>query len=216
MFCPECGSQNPDGSRFCSSCASQLPPMSAPEQPQQGAGPLGTKVMPPTASNQPPMQQPYASPPPMQQPPYAPPAPGMENYGAYPPQQGGYPGQQGGYPGMDMGYQQNQYQNPQPYPVPPGYPPPQMAVPGEKASGRAIAAGVLGITAIVPGLCLGIGLILGVIGAILGKMEMDQIKQGRAPRAGDILAKIGFFAGIAGAGLSFLIMAACMLANMGN
>src|SRR5262249_25041167 len=82
-----------------------------------------------------------------------------------------------------------------------------------KASGKAIAAGVLGVASIIPGMCLGlIGMIMGVLGIIFGKGELDAIKQGRASRAGELPAKIGLYGGIAGLVIStiaFFAYCAC-------
>lgn len=61
------------------------------------------------------------------------------------------------------------------------------------ASGRAIASMVLGILGLV--MC---GFLTSIPAMILGKMEMNDIKAGRAPKAGETLAKIGFYVGIAG------------------
>ncbi len=59
------------------------------------------------------------------------------------------------------------------------------------ASGRAIASLVLMILSFV--LC---GPLMSIPAIILGKQEMDAIKMGQAPRAGDGLAKAGFYGGI--------------------
>jgi hypothetical protein len=187
MFCPECGTQNPDGSKFCSSCATQLPQVRP-----GGEAPAGpTKVMPPVGGNPVSQNQPA---------PYMPPP--APNYGGYAdpnqPASGGYANP----------YQQQP--NPGNYPNPYAAYPPQVSTgSADKPSGKAIAAGVLGVTAVFPGICMGIGIILGVIGAILGKAEMDAISRGQVSRSSEVLAKIGFFGGIAGAILSFLFIAAC-------
>ena len=60
------------------------------------------------------------------------------------------------------------------------------------ASGRAIAALVCMILSFV--LC---GIFTGIPAIILGKQEMDAIKRGEASRAGEGLAKAGFYGGIA-------------------
>jgi hypothetical protein len=67
------------------------------------------------------------------------------------------------------------------------------------ASGRAITSMILSIASLV--LCC---TFLGVPGMILGKMEMNEIKAGRAPQAGDGFAKTAFYLGIAGTALSLL------------
>ena len=46
-----------------------------------------------------------------------------------------------------------------------------------------------------------------IVGLVLGKMEMNAIQEGRAPRAGETMAKIGFYVGIAGTVISALVMA---------
>ncbi|MFN0110541.1 MAG: DUF4190 domain-containing protein [Blastocatellia bacterium] len=61
------------------------------------------------------------------------------------------------------------------------------------ASGRAIASMVLSILGLV--MC---AFFTSIPGMILGKMEMNAIAAGQAPRAGETLAKIGFYVGIAG------------------
>ena len=45
----------------------------------------------------------------------------------------------------------------------------------------------------------------GIPGAILGKMEMDAIKEGRAPASNLGMAKAGFWISLAGAVLSILM-----------
>ena len=88
-----------------------------------------------------------------------------------------YPGYQG-HPVYQSGYA-NQ-------------PPPQQG----SASGRAIASIILS--------CLGLiacGFLTSIPGLILGKMEMNAINAGQAPKAGETLAKIGFYVGIAATAL---------------
>ena len=90
-----------------------------------------------------------------------------------PPEQAPYPGYQG-------------------FPIQPGgyiRPP---AVQQGGASGRAIGAMVLSLVSLFT--C---GPFLSIPGAILGKMELDAIRSGQAPPAGETFAKIGFYAGIA-------------------
>lgn len=67
------------------------------------------------------------------------------------------------------------------------------------ASGRAIASMILSILGLV--MC---GFLTSIPGMILGKMEMDAVKAGQAPKAGETLAKIGFYVGIAGTIISCL------------
>ena len=59
------------------------------------------------------------------------------------------------------------------------------------ASGRAIASMIMSI--ISPFTC---GPFLSIPGLILGKMEMNAIRDGQAPRAGEAFAKLGFYLGI--------------------
>jgi hypothetical protein len=40
------------------------------------------------------------------------------------------------------------------------------------------------------------GALLSIPGMILGKMEMNAIRQGQAPPAGETLAKVGFYVGL--------------------
>lgn len=69
------------------------------------------------------------------------------------------------------------------------------------ASGRAIAAMVLSIISIFT--C---GPLLSIPGLILGKMEMNAIREGLAPQAGETFAKVGFYLGIAVTALSCLLV----------
>jgi ribosomal protein L40E len=68
----------------------------------------------------------------------------------------------------------------------------QSAIQGS-ASGRAIASMVMSILGLV--MC---AFFTSIPGMILGKMEMNAIAAGQAPRAGETLAKVGFYLGIAG------------------
>jgi len=93
-----------------------------------------------------------------------------------------------------------------PYPGYQGYPVYQSGYAGQQAaqqggaSGRSIASMVLSILGII-----GCGFLTSIPGTILGKMEMNAIAAGQAPRAGETLAKIGFYLGIAGTVLSCLL-----------
>ncbi len=60
------------------------------------------------------------------------------------------------------------------------------------ASGRAIAALIVSIVSLV--MCCWPA---GIVGIVLGKMEMNAIKEGRASQAGETMAKVGFYMGIA-------------------
>jgi len=116
---------------------------------------------------------------------------------------GGAPGASSGppqqpYPYSTPGHGQQQ-QPPQNYPPYPGYqghPPPQYGYANQmysqqSASGRAITSLVLSIISIF--MC---ALFTSVPGMILGKMEMNAIRQGQAPLAGEGIAKAGFYIGL--------------------
>jgi hypothetical protein len=96
------------------------------------------------------------------------------------------------------------------YPQYQGYPPSQYGYANQMsgqqsgASGRAIAALVLSIVSIIT-CCFGWP--FGIIGLILGKMEMNAIQEGRAPQSGETIAKVGFYLGIAGTVISLLLTA---------
>jgi hypothetical protein len=110
-----------------------------------------------------------------------------------------YPGYRSAYSGS-QGYQpyQSSYSN-------------QMPAPQGNASSRAIASMILSIVSIAT--C---GPFLSIPGLILGKMEMNAIRDGQASRAGETFAKIGFYLGIAVTVLSCvlgLIWTAIMIAG---
>jgi hypothetical protein len=67
-----------------------------------------------------------------------------------------------------------------------------MEAPAEPASGRATAALVLAILSYV--LCL--GFLTGIPAAILGRIELTAIDEGRAPEAGRTRATIGMVGGL--------------------
>jgi hypothetical protein len=97
-----------------------------------------------------------------------------------------YPGYQAALP--------PEYQPYQPYQSPPAaYTPPLPASP----SGRALTAMILSLVSIVT--C---GPLLSIPGLVLGKMEMNAIREGRAPQAGENFARVGFYLGIAVTALS--------------
>jgi hypothetical protein len=76
-----------------------------------------------------------------------------------------------------------------------------MPPPPAQASGRAVAALVLGILSIVA--CW---FFTGIPAAILGKMELNDIEKGIAPAAGKGFATAGFWMGIIVSGCSCLGM----------
>jgi hypothetical protein len=76
----------------------------------------------------------------------------------------------------------------------PGAQPPQQA-----ASGRAVAALILGVLSLV---CM--GFFAGIPAIILGSMELRAIKAGAAPAAGESAAKVGYILGIIGTILTCL------------
>jgi hypothetical protein len=80
-----------------------------------------------------------------------------------------------------------------------------MPPPPQQASGRAIAALVLGIVSIVMCGCMA-GFIAGIPAAILGKMELNAIERGQAPAAGKGLAAAGFWIGAIVSGCSCLTL----------
>jgi hypothetical protein len=116
---------------------------------------------------------------------------------------GGAPGASSGPPQQPYAYstpghgqQQQPPQNYPPYPGYQGYPPPQYGYANQMysqqgASGRAITSLVLSIISIF--MC---ALFTSVPGMILGKMEMNAIRQGQAPLAGEGIAKAGFYIGL--------------------
>ena len=108
--------------------------------------------------------------------PYSTPSSGQQSPGSYPP----YPGYQG-YPPAQYSYANQTY--------------------GQQgsASGRAIASMILSIISIFT--C---GPFLSIPGLILGKMEMDAIREGQSSPAGETFAKIGFYVGIGATALSCL------------
>jgi hypothetical protein len=107
-----------------------------------------------------------------------------------------YPGYQGR---QNPSFQTQQVPPPASPPFNPNLPPPlQPSYPqsgyqqSQGASGRAIASLVLMLLAFFT--C---GPFLSIPALILGKQELDAIRLGQAPRAGETLAKIGFYGGIA-------------------
>lgn len=91
-----------------------------------------------------------------------------------------------------------------PAPPQPGFggtpPPPPPGAQSDKASSRAIWALILGIAAWV----LGCGILTGIPAWIMGKKEVREIDEGRAPMAGRTMANIGMWLGIINVVLSIL------------
>ena len=108
----------------------------------------------------------------------------------------GSPQQPYPYSTPGQGQQQQPPQSYSPHPGYQGYPQPQygyanQTYPQQGASGRAITSLILSIISIF--MC---ALLTSVPGMILGKMEMNAIRQGQAPLAGDGIAKAGFYIGL--------------------
>ena len=83
------------------------------------------------------------------------------------------------------------------FPVSQGAPAPYPVQQG--ASGRAIAAMILSVISFFT--C---GPLFSIPGLILGKQELNAIRAGQAPPAGEVLAKIAYYAGIVATVLSCL------------
>ncbi|MFN0121831.1 MAG: zinc-ribbon domain-containing protein [Blastocatellia bacterium] len=181
MFCNQCGTENKDDARFCRNCAMPLVPISSyPDAAQT-----------PVASPQPEFRTPPANP-------WN--TPGTADYGAdtgqgqtslasrpYSPNQ---PLSSAAGPNQPLESQVTGYQQYQGYQTTyAGYNPPMST--GGNASGRAITAMILSLISI--GTC---GPFLSIPGMILGKMELNAIREGKAPKAGETFAKIGFWAGL--------------------
>lgn len=166
MFCPQCGSSNPDKARFCRTCAATLP-----SQPQAGGAeePFTSGLEAPTTHL------------PSEPPRPAPPDQGyLSSLGEQ--QSGAQPYTPYVSRNPPVGYQ------PGPGPSYANYSPPMPSSP----SGRAITSMVLSIVSLVT--C---GFLLSIPGMILGRMEMNAIREGRAPQAGETYAKVGFWLGLA-------------------
>src|SRR5262245_18291853 len=123
------------------------------------------------------------------------------------------------YSASDPGQQQQPQEGYYPSPQYQGYPPSQYGYVNQTsgqqggASGRAIAALVLSIAALV--LCC-IGWPFGIAGIVLGKMEMNAIQEGRAPQSGETMAKVGFYLGIAATVISMLFVALYFFSAFAN
>ena len=78
-----------------------------------------------------------------------------------------------------------------------------------RPSARATLAMFFGVTALVPGTCLGpVGLSLGLLGAILGRIELSRIRKSPASHESEIFALIGYYIGITGFFISLLVLLA--------
>lgn len=87
----------------------------------------------------------------------------------------------------------------QPQPTVAQAPPQQVGAPIPGASGKAIAALVLGILSLV---CC--GFFTGIPGIIIGKQELNAIQAGRSNKEGHTITQIGFILAIIGTSLSCL------------
>lgn len=109
------------------------------------------------------------------------------------------------YSTFGSGPQQPPPQSYSPYPGYQGYPREQCSYANQmygqqgSASGRAIASMILSIISLFT--C---GPLLSIPGMILGKMEMNAIRQGQSSPAGETLAKVGFYVGLGATALSCL------------
>jgi hypothetical protein len=73
--------------------------------------------------------------------------------------------------------------------------------PSQSAGSKAIIALILGIFSIFM-----LGFLAGIPAMILAKHEEDEIRRGRSPVAGEMLAKLGFWLGLIGTVLSGLTL----------
>lgn len=78
--------------------------------------------------------------------------------------------------------------------------PPNGSPPPPGASGKAIAALVMGILSLI---CC--GFFAGIPAIIVGRSEMTAIREGRSPIAGESVAKVGYILGIIGTIFSCLV-----------
>lgn len=121
------------------------------------------------------------------------------------------------YSASGSGQRQQPPQSYPPYPGYQGYPPSQYGYANQmsgqpgSASGRAIAALIVSIVSLV--MCCWPA---GIVGITLGKMEMNAIREGRAPQAGETIAKVGFYLGIASTAISLLFTGLYFLGIMAS
>ncbi len=72
--------------------------------------------------------------------------------------------------------------------------------PANQAGSKAMIALILGILSLV---CM--GFLTGIPAIIIGKMELKDIKEGKSPKEGEGIAKVGFILGIVGTVLTCLV-----------
>lgn len=85
--------------------------------------------------------------------------------------------------------------------------------PSQSASSKSIISLILGILSIFM-----LGFLSGIPAMILAKHEEDEIRQGRSPVAGEMLAKLGFWLGLIGtilSGLTVLIVLLLIFFGLG-
>lgn len=201
MFCPKCGTQQPNPARSCYKCNAPLPAGRVETNPNLEQP---TTMMPQPAhqTNDYPYNQPINQParPVLSPPP--PPAWDMPISNAVnPPASQPYEQPERpkfSYPiepsGQDA-YQPGQYLgNYAPGYVPGSYANPQAnwTASNNVTSNRAIASMVCGLLSFL--FC---PVVTAVVAVILGQMELSAIKQGTAPPAGKSIAQIGLYSGIA-------------------
>jgi hypothetical protein len=204
MFCPQCGSPNPDEARFCRICAATLPTQSQagrPEDQSTSGLEAPTQYLPPEPPrpSPPDPDQGYRSAFESRQSP-----PNPDPYGAYMSQHQP-PGYSPSYP---------------PAPSYPGAQPPTANSP----SGRAVVSLVLSIMSVVFTCCfVFFAPVMSIAGMVLGKMEMNAIRAGQAPAAGETMAKVGFWMGLVMTILSAVLIVFqiifgvfSVLSNLGN
>jgi hypothetical protein len=115
------------------------------------------------------------------------------------------------YSTPSAGQQEQQQGDYTPYPGYQGYPPLQYGyadqMSGRQSAGnRAVASMVMSVISIFT--C---GPFLSIPGMIMGKMEMNVIRQGQASPAAETLAKIGFYVGVVMTAISCLGVLVWML-----